>query len=133
MSDNEEERHSCKTIILHGPDNFAQWELSIGTTRLGKGLLDCISTDVPLGLPVKEAIKKDFDTATLSQLLYNLFPVSYNNLYPVPLAQLPHQIPNWFGTRLKRSTLPQSDRGRRCCCRTCSRVSLRKGMIRCLI
>ena len=60
MSDNEEERLSCKTIILHGPDNFAQWELSIGTTLLGKGLLDCISTDVPLGLPMKEAAKEKF-------------------------------------------------------------------------
>ncbi len=60
MSDNEEERHSYKIIILHGPDNFAQWELSIGTTLLGKGLLDCISTDVPLGLPVKEAAKEKF-------------------------------------------------------------------------
>ena len=57
MSDNEEERLSYKSIILH-PDNFAQWELSIGTTLLGKGLLDCISTDVPLGLPMKEAAKE---------------------------------------------------------------------------
>ena len=97
MSDNEEERHSCKTIILHGPDNFAQWELSIGTTLLGKGLLDCISTDVPLGLPVKEAAKEKFRYGKAFELLYNLFPVAYNNLYPVPLAQSPHQIRNWFG------------------------------------
>ena len=47
MSDSEDSRSSYKVVKLRGSDNYAEWELSIGSTLLGKGLLDIINEDPP--------------------------------------------------------------------------------------
>ncbi len=69
MSDNEDDRTTHKTAVLHGADNYAQWELSIGSTLLGKGLLDCLSSDIPLFQSAKERLRFGKAFALLIQSL----------------------------------------------------------------
>jgi len=69
MSDNEDDRTTYKTVVLHGPDNFAQWELSVGSSLLGKGLVDCVSTDIPSSLSAKERLRYGKAFALLIQSL----------------------------------------------------------------
>lgn len=68
-SDNEDDRTAYKTVVLHGPKNFAQWELSICSILLGKGLLDCLSTDVLLSQSAKECLLFGKAFATVIQSL----------------------------------------------------------------
>lgn len=45
MSDNGDKRPSTyRAVVLRGPENFAEWELSVGSALLAHGLLDCITT-----------------------------------------------------------------------------------------
>jgi hypothetical protein len=47
MSDSEDSKSTYKVVKLKGSDNYAEWELSIGSTLLGKGLLDITNEDPP--------------------------------------------------------------------------------------
>jgi len=69
MSDNEEDRTTYKSVVLYGADNFAQWELSIGTTLLGKGLLDGITSEIPSLQSAKERLRSGKAFALVIQSL----------------------------------------------------------------
>ena len=47
MSDSEDYKSNYRVVKLKGSDNYAEWELSIGSTLLGKDLLDIINEDPP--------------------------------------------------------------------------------------
>ena len=47
MLDSEDSKSNYSVVKLKGSDNYAEWELSIGSTLLGKGLLDITSEDPP--------------------------------------------------------------------------------------
>lgn len=47
MSDSEDSKSSYRVVKLKGSDNYAEWELSIGSSLLGKGLLDVTNEDPP--------------------------------------------------------------------------------------
>ena len=47
MSDSEDSKSNYRVVKLKGSDNYAEWELSIGSTLLGKDLLDIINEDPP--------------------------------------------------------------------------------------
>jgi transposase InsO family protein len=47
MADSDNESKSYKTLQLKGSDNYADWELSIATTLMGKDLLDVIHQPRP--------------------------------------------------------------------------------------
>ncbi len=62
MSDSDHERENYRTILLKGQENYAEWELSIQTTLLGKDLFDLLDYHpVPAttsGTASKESIKQ---------------------------------------------------------------------------
>ena len=60
MSDSENESGSYK-IVLKGSDNFADWQLSVTLTLLGKNIIDCIQSERPkLVTAATSGEKKDF-------------------------------------------------------------------------
>ena len=61
MSDNEEERSNLfRVMTLKGADNYADWQLSLGSTLLAKDLYDCIQSPLPtVSQPTTAAQKKE--------------------------------------------------------------------------
>ena len=80
MSDDEEDRprSTYKTPILTGADNYAKWELSVGSTLLGKGLLACIISSPPSS-PAKEVQKYGKAFAIIIQSLSHVVQQSLSS------------------------------------------------------
>ena len=60
MSDSEDNKAAYRVVKLKGSDNYAEWELSIASTLLAKGLLDTINNNAPaLSTTLSSTQKKD--------------------------------------------------------------------------
>ena len=62
MSNSETESSTFKAVILKGSDNLSDWQLSLTSALLGKGLIDCIQEEQPTAPPTSAsaAQKKDY-------------------------------------------------------------------------
>lgn len=58
MSDSEDNKTLYRIVRLKGSNNYAEWELSIASTLLAKGLLDTINSPLPTPSTIATATQK---------------------------------------------------------------------------
>jgi len=63
-SDSDTTFKSYKTVVLKGSDNYAEWELSIATTLMGKDLFDVISIARASKPPATTTITAEYTKST---------------------------------------------------------------------